>query len=229
MEIMRFDKVSKRYKDNDEMVQALKPTSLSINSGELVAIIGPSGAGKSTMLTMMGGLQTPTEGTITFNGQDMSKMSRKQRNDLRFNEIGFILQSSNLIPFLTVEDQFRFVDKFAKKPYDQEKAERLMERLDVLARKNNYPDELSGGERQRVAICRALYTHPKLILADEPTASLDTERARKVMELMRELTKENDVATVIVTHDTRLLKYCDQIFKIIDGSLSEVPASVRPA
>lgn len=221
MEIMKFDSVRKEFKDGDEIIQALKPTSFSIDAGQLVAVIGPSGSGKSTMLTMMGGLQSPTSGTITFDGKTLSEMKEKERNNLRFNEIGFILQASNLVPFLTVEEQFRFVDKFAGRPYQQERAEALMKRLDVDHRKNNYPDDLSGGERQRVAICRALYNEPKLILADEPTASLDTERTINVVKLMRDLTKENNVSTVMVTHDTRLLKYCDRAFQVLDGVVTE--------
>lgn len=221
MEIIKFDNVTKEFQDGSETIQALKSTSFSIESGQLVAIIGPSGSGKSTLLTMMGGLQRPTEGTITFMGEDISTMDEKDRNVLRFDQIGFILQASNLVPFLTIEDQFKLVDKFAGRKYDRERAHKLMEDLDILKRKDLYPGDLSGGERQRAAICRALYPDPKLLLADEPTASLDTERAKQVVELLHDLTEDSERSTVMVTHDNRLLEYCDKVFRIVDGEMTE--------
>lgn len=221
MEIMKFDKVYKEFKDGEETITALKETSFTLNSGELVAIIGPSGSGKSTMLTMMGGLQRPTGGTITFNGENLSDMDEKERNKLRFDKIGFILQASNLVPYLKLKDQFYLVDKFSKVERNKEKADKLLERLGILKRKNQYPGDISGGERQRAAIARALYTDPNLLLADEPTASLDSEKAMEVIKLLKELTVDSDRTTVIVTHDNRLLKYCDRVFKIVDGTLSE--------
>ncbi len=221
MEIIKFDNVTKEFQDGSETIQALKSTSFSIEPGQLVAIIGPSGSGKSTLLTMMGGLQRPTEGTITFMGEDISTMDEKDRNVLRFDQIGFILQASNLVPFLTIEDQFKLVDKFAGRKYDRERAHKLMEDLDILKRKDLYPGDLSGGERQRAAICRALYPDPKLLLADEPTASLDTERAKQVVELLHDLTEDSERSTVMVTHDNRLLEYCDKVFRIVDGEMTE--------
>ena len=221
MEIIKFDNVTKEFQDGSETIQALKSTSFSIEPGQLVAIIGPSGSGKSTLLTMMGGLQRPTEGTITFMGEDISTMDEKDRNLLRFDQIGFILQASNLVPFLTIEDQFKLVDKFAGRKYDRERAHKLMEDLDILKRKDLYPGDLSGGERQRAAICRALYPDPKLLLADAPTASLDTERAKQVVELLHDLTEDSERSTVMVTHDNRLLEYCDKVFRIVDGEMTE--------
>lgn len=221
MEIIKFDNVTKEFQDGSETIQALKSTSFSIEPGQLVAIIGPSGSGKSTLLTMMGGLQRPTEGTITFMGEDISTMDEKDRNVLRFDQIGFILQASNLVPFLTIEDQFKLVDKFVGRKYDRERAHKLMEDLDILKRKDLYPGDLSGGERQRAAVCRALYPDPKLLLADEPTASLDTERAKQVVELLHDLTEDSERSTVMVTHDNRLLEYCDKVFRIVDGEMTE--------
>ncbi|EHR32360.1 ABC transporter ATP-binding protein [Helcococcus kunzii] len=220
-EIVKFEKVKKTFQDGDETIEALKESSFSINSGELIAIIGPSGSGKSTLLTIMGGLQKPSEGKILFNGEDITSLSEKDRNNLRFDKIGFILQASNLVPYLSIEEQFELVDKFKKKKFDKDKAEKLMEKFDILKRKKQYPGDLSGGERQRAAIARALYPEPKLILADEPTASLDTERAIKVVEILKDITRESDRTTVMVTHDNRLLEYCDRVFKITDGKLTE--------
>ncbi|NLW51844.1 MAG: ABC transporter ATP-binding protein [Tissierellia bacterium] len=221
MEIMKFDNVKKTFEDGQEVIEALKSTSFSINAGELVAIIGPSGSGKSTLLTMMGGLQRPTEGTITFMDEDISTMVEKERNILRFDQIGFILQASNLVPFLTIEEQFELVDKFAGKKHDSKRAEELMKEMDIYKRKDLYPSDLSGGERQRAAICRALFPNPKLLLADEPTASLDTEKAIQVVELLKKITKDSERSTVMVTHDNRLLEYCDKVYRIVDGEMTQ--------
>lgn len=221
MEIMKFENVYKEFRDNDEVIKALNKTSFSLNSGELVAIIGPSGSGKSTLLTMMGGLQRPTGGEIIFNGENLSTMDEKNRNKLRFDKIGFILQSSNLVPYLTIEEQFTLVDKFDKSKKDKNRRDELLNKMGIYKRKNLYPGDLSGGERQRAAICRALYTNPSLLLADEPTASLDSTKTIEVIQLLKNLTKESDRTTVIVTHDNRLLEYCDRAFEIIDGNLTE--------
>lgn len=221
MEIMRFDNVKKSFKDGSEEIEALKESSFSINKGELVAVIGPSGSGKSTMLTMMGGLQRPSSGRIYFKDEDISDFSEEKLSSLRFDKIGFILQSSNLVDYLSIMDQFRLVDKFAKRDFDEKRAKDLLEKLDVYKRKNNYPSDLSGGERQRVAIARALFPKPDLILADEPTASLDSERAKSVVKILKNLSKEEKVSIVMVTHDVRLVDFCDRVFKIVDGKLSE--------
>lgn len=222
MEIIQFKNVYKTFEEKQEVIEAFKTASFSLYSGEMVAIIGPSGSGKSTLLTMMGGLQRPTGGTILFKGEDLSLMEEKKRNQLRFNQIGFILQSSNLVPFLTIEEQFELVDKFANQKRDSKKVEELLSEMGILNRKNQYPSDLSGGERQRAAIARALYTEPALLLADEPTAALDSKKAIEVVELLKKMTVNTNRTTVIVTHDERLLQYCDRVFKVIDGVLSEI-------
>lgn len=222
MEIIQFKNVYKTFEEKQEVIEAFKTASFSLYSGEMVAIIGPSGSGKSTLLTMMGGLQRPTGGTILFRGEDLSLMEEKKRNQLRFNQIGFILQSSNLVPFLTIEEQFELVDKFANQKRDSKKVKELLSEMGILNRKNQYPSDLSGGERQRAAIARALYTEPALLLADEPTAALDSKKAIEVVELLKKMTVNTNRTTVIVTHDERLLQYCDRVFKVIDGVLSEI-------
>lgn len=222
MEIMKFEKVYKIFEENGEKIEALKEASFTLNSGELVAIVGPSGSGKSTLLTMMGGLQRPSGGTITFEDKDFSSMDEKERNKLRFDRIGFILQASNLVPYLTLDDQFALVDKFAGKKRDSKKSDEILEKMSILKRKNQYPGDLSGGERQRGAIARALYTEPSLLLADEPTASLDSKKAIEVIQLLKDLTTDSNRTTVIVTHDERLLEYCDRVFKVVDGVLEEI-------
>src|SRR5574344_1103959 len=222
MEIIKFEKVYKTFEENGEKIEALKETSFTLNSGELVAIIGPSGSGKSTLLTMMGGLQRPSGGIITFEDKNLSSMSEEERNNLRFDKLGFILQSSNLVPYLTLDDQFALVDKFAGKERNSEKSDAILKKMSILNRKKQYPGDLSGGERQRGAIARALYTEPSLLLADEPTASLDSKKAIEVIQLLKELTKNSNRTTVIVTHDERLLEYCDRVFKVVDGVVEEI-------
>lgn len=218
--ILTFKKVKKIYQDGNDKIEVLKETDFSIYPGELVAIIGPSGSGKSTLLTIMGGLQQATSGQILFEDIDITTLSIEERNQLRFKDIGFILQSSNLVPYLTIEEQFQFVDTITKsKPVFN--ADALLEEIGIGHRKKAYPNELSGGERQRCAIARALYPKPKLLLADEPTASLDTTRAIQIVTLLQHYTRQLNQTTVMVTHDTRLLDYCDRVFRITDGVLEE--------
>lgn len=220
MQAIEFINVNKEYKDGNQMIEALKPTNLVINRGEFVAIIGPSGSGKSTFLTLAGGLLQPTKGKILVNQQTFSEESEKRRAKLRFESIGFILQTSNLVPFLTIQDQLRLVDKINGQTNETLLAE-LFTQLGIVHLANKYPENLSGGERQRVAIARALYNNPTIILADEPTASLDSTRAFEVVEILAKETKEKNKATIMVTHDTRMIEYCDRIFYMNDGQLTE--------
>lgn len=222
MSVIKFEGVYKDFADGSDVIHALKPASFEIQPGELVAVIGPSGSGKSTMLTLMGGLQKPTGGKISFRDRDYLNMTEKEQIAMRMNDIGFILQGSNLVPYLSIRDQFLFVDKYCGKETDEKKLKELMVYMDIEKRRDLYPSDLSGGERQRVAIARAMYNNPSLILADEPTASLDTEKAMKVVSRLRDLTEHTDRATVMVTHDERLIAYCDRVFRIVDGNLREV-------
>ncbi len=220
MKAIEFIDVEKSFKDGDQTVQALKKTNVSVDKGEFVAIIGPSGSGKSTFLTIAGGLQTPNKGTVKINGEDFSEQPEKKRVKLRFKEIGFILQASNLVPFLTVKKQLVLVDKI-KHENRQEEAKELFQQLGVDKLLNKYPEDLSGGERQRVAIARALYNDPSIILADEPTASLDSEKAVEVVNILAKESKEKNKAIIMVTHDTRLIDRCDKVFMIEDGVFRE--------
>ena len=218
MSVIEFQKVKKVFQDGSTKIEALKETSFSVEKGEFVAVIGPSGSGKSTFLTIAGGLQSPSEGRVLINGQAFSEEKEKARAALRFKEIGFILQASNLIPFLTVKEQLVLVDKIRKqKTFDTQ----LLEELEVAHLMHKYPQDLSGGERQRVAIARALYHDPSIILADEPTASLDTERAFEVVKILAKETKEKQKATIMVTHDLRMTKDCDRVLVMKDGVLTE--------
>lgn len=220
MKAIELKNVKKNFKDGDETIEALKETNFSVDKGEFVAIIGPSGSGKSTLLTIAGGLQSPSSGEIWINGQTLSEKKEKARAKVRFEEIGFILQASNLVPFLTVKKQLELVDKITKGKNNKSGLE-LLSRLGLDKLIDKYPDELSGGERQRVAIVRALYNDPSIILADEPTASLDTEKAYEVVKILAKEAKEKNKATIMVTHDLRLVDFCDKVYLMQDGSLSE--------
>ncbi|ABJ72251.1 ABC-type antimicrobial peptide transport system, ATPase component [Lactococcus cremoris subsp. cremoris SK11] len=220
--ILKMDNITKSFGSGHNKIQALKGINLEVNQGEFVSIIGPSGSGKSTFLTISGGLQSPTSGNITINGLNFTPLSEKKRSKLRFKEIGFILQSSNLIPYLTLEEQFLLIDKINHEKLASKKGLELLDSLDILDLKNKYPSDLSGGERQRAAIARALFNEPNLILADEPTASLDTEHAYQVVELLRQEAHLKNKATIMVTHDQRMIKNSDSVYQIEDGLLSKI-------
>ena len=219
--VLEMKNIYKKYGEKHTEVIALKELSFAVQPGEFVAVIGPSGSGKSTFLTIAAGLQAPTSGEVIVGGQSLNKLTKKQRLAQRFQKIGFILQSSNLVPFLTVEDQFHLIEKVDKSRKNSELKEQLLETLGVKELRNSYPRDLSGGERQRVAIACALYHEPDVILADEPTASLDTEKAFDVVQLLAKEAKEKDKGIIMVTHDERLLKYCDRVVRIRDGELTE--------
>lgn len=219
--VLEMKNIYKKYGEKHTEVIALKELSFAVQPGEFVAVIGPSGSGKSTFLTIAAGLQAPTSGEVIVGGQSLNKLTKKQRLAQRFQKIGFILQSSNLVPFLTVEDQFHLIEKVDKSRKNSELKEQLLETLGLKELRNSYPRDLSGGERQRVAITCALYHEPDVILADEPTASLDTEKAFDVVQLLAKEAKEKDKGIIMVTHDERLLKYCDRVVRIRDGELTE--------
>ena len=209
--VLEMKNIYKKYGEKHTEVIALKELSFAVQPGEFVAVIGPSGSGKSTFLRC----------EVIVGGQSLNKLTKKQRLAQRFQKIGFILQSSNLVPFLTVEDQFHLIEKVDKSRKNSELKEQLLETLGLKELRNSYPRDLSGGERQRVAIACALYHEPDVILADEPTASLDTEKAFDVVQLLAKEAKEKDKGIIMVTHDERLLKYCDRVVRIRDGELTE--------
>ncbi|MGB7365753.1 ABC transporter ATP-binding protein [Carnobacterium jeotgali] len=220
MKLIELDNVSRSFGEGHKRIEALKNTTFSVEEGEFVAIIGPSGSGKSTLLTIIGGLQKPSNGTVEINEKPFSDVSEKDRAALRFKEIGFILQESNLVPFLTVKDQLNLVNKVEKSKVKKEKQKKLLEELGIYDLRDKYPSDLSGGERQRVAIARALYHEPSVILADEPTASLDSEKAFEVVEILARETKSKKKATIMVTHDERLISQCDKVYVMKDGVLT---------
>lgn len=220
MAVLQLKGVTKSFGSGHKKVDALKEVHFSANRGEMIAIIGPSGSGKSTFLTITGGLLSPTSGDVVINGQNLTALNEKARSKIRLKEIGFVLQASNLIPFLTVKNQMKLLDKVKKGNMNQEELTQLNEDLGISDLLMKYPADLSGGERQRVAIAKALYSNPSVILADEPTASLDSDRAYEVMELLKKVTKLKNTTTIVVTHDTRLIGYCDKVYRMTDGVLT---------
>lgn len=215
--------VTKTYGDGDGVVTALYPARLDVRRGELVAINGPSGSGKSTFLSIAGALLRPTSGRVVVAGQDITALPERDLPAFRLKHIGFVLQSSNLIPFLTVREQLTLVPYLARTDARAAaaQADELLRHLGLEARATHYPDALSGGQKQRVAIARALMNNPDLILADEPTASLDGARGREVVQMLAQEVKQRNKAAVMVTHDERILDLCDRVVTIVDGHLSE--------
>ena len=222
MAVIELKNVKKVYGKGNAQVEALKNINFKADKGEVVLIMGPSGAGKSTFLTIAGSLQKPTSGEVLINGEDISDFSAKKRNGLRLNRIGFVLQAYNLVPFLTVEEQFTLVDKVKKQNnLSRDELNDLLKQLGITDLVKKYPSELSGGQQQRAAIARALYANPEILLADEPTASLDTRNVEEVGQLFKDLAKKRDKAVMLVTHDPRLEKYADHIYEMMDGQMTQ--------
>ena len=215
-----FDSVTKIFGEGGSKYVALENINFEAESGQLILVVGPSGSGKTTFLTIAGGLQTPTNGDVKINDSTINSLSKKQQTKLRLEKIGFILQSYNLVPFLTVEEQFKFVDKLKKQNLTEQKLHELLSDLGLLELLKKYPNQLSGGQKQRVAIAIALYTDPDYILADEPTAALDTDRSMKVIELLRDLAHKRNKIIIVVTHDFRLKDMADKVYQIIDGKMT---------
>lgn len=220
---LALTQVSKTYGDGDGLITALHPTSLRVQPGELVAVNGPSGSGKSTFLSIAGALLRPTDGTVEISGVDVTRLRESDLPAFRLRHLGFVLQSSNLIPFLTVREQLTLVPRLAGQQDRnvRERADELLARLGLAERAGKYPDALSGGQRQRVAVARALMNDPDLILADEPTASLDSSLGREVVQMLAQAVHERGKAAVMVTHDERVLDLCDRVVTIVDGHLTE--------
>ncbi len=222
--ILETKNVTKIYDSNGLVVKAVDEVSLHVKAGEFVGLVGPSGSGKTTMLAMLATLLRESEGTLMIDGQDLGAMSDKQRTQFRRERIGFTFQANNLVPYLTalenVELMLRLNKKGGRKA--REKAAELLTRLGLGDRLDNLPGQLSGGQQQRVAIARSLIHDPSVVLADEPTASLDTERANQVVGIFADLIHEGNRAGIMVTHDLRMCKYVDKVVQMVDGKLARV-------
>jgi putative ABC transport system ATP-binding protein len=222
--ILQTQAVSKIYDSGDLIVKAVDEVSIDVKAGEFVALVGPSGSGKTTMLAMLAGLLSATGGELLIDGQDLSALNDKERTRFRREKIGFTFQANNLVPYLTalenVELMLRLNKSYGKD--GRQRAKDLLTRLGLEDRLNNLPSQLSGGQQQRVAIARSLIHNPSVVLADEPTASLDTERAFQVVEIFADLIHEQQKAGIMVTHDLRMCKYVDKVIQMVDGQVARV-------
>lgn len=223
--IISVENLSKTYGEGESAVHAIKEASFEIYAGETVALLGPSGSGKTTLITMIGCITEPTSGKLILDGELMYDKQWKidDTRRIRREKIGFIFQAHNLIPFLNVLENVTIVPLMngVKKAAADQRAQELLDYLGVEDKLTKMPSQLSGGQSQRVAIARSLANNPKIILADEPTAALDGERALSVMQLLRKLAQEQEVAIIVVTHDERMLPLFDRILRVEDGIVKE--------
>jgi putative ABC transport system ATP-binding protein len=231
MEVAKVENVTRVYTVGKVETHALRGVNLTIESGEFTALVGPSGSGKTTLLQLLGCLDRPTSGRVIINGKDVSQLNRNQRADMRRGTIGFIFQFFALIPTLTAYENVELPLLLTGKP-PAERKERvtgLLESVGLPERANHRPDQLSGGEQQRVAVARALASNPSMILADEPTANLDTANGEAVMETMVRLNQDTGVTFVFATHDPRVIKYARRVITLRDGVIADngAPAKSR--
>lgn len=221
MKVLELKDVHKIYDESEVEVHAVNGVNVDFEEGEFAAIVGPSGSGKTTLLNMIGGLDNPTSGEILVDGKDLSKFKSSEIIDFRMRNIGFVFQSYNLIPVLTAKENVEFIMNLQKWPKaDREK--RTMELLEAVGlgdRTNSRPSKLSGGQQQRIAVARALASKPKFILADEPTANLDSKSTATLLDIMEKLNKEENITFIFSTHDARVVKKARRVITLEDGKV----------
>ncbi|CAN5398698.1 ABC transporter ATP-binding protein [soil metagenome] len=229
MAIIETDHLKKIYNETKFPVTAVNDVSLKIEKGEFTAIVGPSGSGKTTLLNIIGGLDHPTSGKVILAGKDITNMKESQLIDFRLHNIGFVFQAYNLVPVLTAKENISFVMLLQKKSKAErdERAEELLKEVGLEERMDNRPSELSGGQQQRVAVARALASRPAFILADEPTANLDSTSASNLLDIMAKLNKEESMTFIFSTHDSRVIERARRVITLEDGKIiSDVQQSV---
>lgn len=223
MTIFTIDDVRKTFTNGEVKEEILKGVNLNLREGEITALVGASGSGKSTLLTIAAGLQPTTDGRVIFDGNNITTMNSEQVRKIRASKFGFVFQFAHLVPFLTVEEQLMLMldvsESKIKKWEQKQEIDKILKLVGMDHRKNAYPASLSGGEKQRVAIARAIIHKPKVLFADEPTASLDSKKSKEVMTLIRDLTKTLNITTLMVTHDVEMLAFADHIIKMSDGQV----------
>ncbi|CUY01739.1 ABC transporter ATP-binding protein [Staphylococcus epidermidis] len=215
--------ISKTFGEKTSKTEVLKDINFEVKDGEFIILNGASGSGKTTLLTILGGLLSQTSGDVLYEGESLfNKHTNKAQ--LRLNDIGFIFQASHLVPYLKVLNQLTLVGKEAgmSSKEAQARAKELLTKIGLEEQLNSYPHMLSGGQQQRVAIMRALMNRPKIVLADEPTASLDASRAQEVVEMIRKQIKDNQMIGIMITHDESLFKYADRIVQLYDGKIKNI-------
>jgi putative ABC transport system ATP-binding protein len=222
--VLEAQSVTKIYEVDSNVIRAVDDVSLKICPGEFVALVGPSGSGKTTMLALLAGLLSPTEGSILIGGQELATMGESERTKFRREKVGFTFQENNLVPYLTVQENVELMLKLngRRSKSARKHAAELLEELGLGERLKNLPSQLSGGQQQRVAIARALVHKPNIVLADEPTASLDTQRAMQVVETFANQIHAQKLAGIMVTHDLRMCQFVDKVIQMRDGRIAAV-------
>lgn len=221
MEILKTEKLEKIYEDNGVPVHALKGINLTINKGEFLVIAGPSGSGKTTLLNCLGALDKPTEGSITMEGENFTSKSKKELSELRLNKMGFIFQAYNLIPVLTAMENIEFTMMLMGIPEKErrERALKLMEEIGIAELADKKPNEMSGGQQQRVAVARAIVNNPEVVLADEPTANLDSETGSNLLDLMQKMNEEKNITFIFSSHDKQVMDRAKRLLILKDGRI----------
>ena len=219
MEILRCENVSKIYGKGDTEVRALDQVSFTVEKGEFVSIIGPSGSGKSTLLHILGGVDKPTEGKVLIDGTDIHSLSEDKLAIFRRRQIGLVYQFYNLMPVLNIDENIALPHLLDGRPLDKERLDQIVDHLGLTDRRNNLPNQLSGGQQQRVSIGRALYSHPAILLADEPTGNLDRKTGEEIIELLKESNRVNKQTLLLITHDEGLAMQADRVISIEDGRI----------
>jgi putative ABC transport system ATP-binding protein len=223
MEVIKAEDLVKTYSDNGIEVHAVQHINLSVQEGEFTAIVGPSGCGKTTLLNILGGIDQPTSGKVFIDGEEITKLSDRKLIDFRLNNIGYVFQAYNLIPVLTAYENTEFIMLLQKWPKEkrEERAIELLEKVGLKDKMKNRPGKLSGGQQQRVAVARALASKPKFVLADEPTANLDSAATTQLLDIMYQLNQEENITFVFATHDQRVMDRAKRIIKLDDGKIIE--------
>ncbi len=229
--VIRLESVTKDYPMGEVIVHALRGIDLEIAAGEFVVLLGPSGSGKTTTLNLMGGLDRPTSGRVIVQREDITRYGGKEMTRYRREKVGFVFQFFNLIPTLTARENVEFaLALLGSKTGDMEKrAQELLEMVGLGDRADHFPSQLSGGEQQRVAIARSLANHPPLMLCDEPTGNLDVETGRSVLQVMRDLNRQEGTTIVLVTHNTSIAPMADRVVRLHSGTIREIATNPQPA
>ena len=225
MSIIEFNDVSRIYTNGEHEQRALDHATLSLEEGKFIVVLGPSGAGKSTLLNLLGGLDNPTSGTITVNGRDISTLTPNELADYRAETVGFVFQSYNLIPTLTVVENVALVKEIATNPLSSHD---MLEAVGLSDHIHNFPSELSGGEQQRVSIARALAKNPEILLCDEPTGALDSETGVMVLKLLLKMAREMGKTIIIVTHNQNIAKMADVVVRVKNGKIVSKEEQAHP-